>query len=190
MIFQPSGNRCHTSEKTPPTSPFSRARCQCPSTSAASGPTKRNSSSEKLELPHCRAVRVIPFVSCHHPIPSACNPAAPGKRQLRRMPIAHQKRVDVPAIPCGLLRAQYRPYRCSVGLVPAAWHSRLCPREYPSEHEQSRRRGYQQPASPLFHCQPPLSTPIPMEHKRAPSTLQSPGKAPISQDKSNAFNHL
>ena len=37
---------------------------------------------------------------------------------------------------------------------------------------------------------PSSSAPIPMEHKRAPSTLQSTSKAAISQGKSNSFNCL
>src|ERR1700719_3881689 len=58
----------------------------------------------KIELAHRRALWIIFLVACEHAIPSARNSAAPGKCQIRRMPVALQKCVDVALVPIVLLR--------------------------------------------------------------------------------------
>src|SRR5713101_4705436 len=60
----------------------------------------------KIQLPHRGSVRIILLVSRQHPVPAARHAAAPGKRQLRRMPVAFQEGVDVGAIPGGLLSSE------------------------------------------------------------------------------------
>src|SRR5258708_23126974 len=58
----------------------------------------------KVELAHRRAVGVIFLVACEHAIPAASNPAASRKCQIRRMPVALHKCVDIPLVPLVLLR--------------------------------------------------------------------------------------
>ena len=60
----------------------------------------------KIELAHRRAIRIILFIARQHTIPSARDTATPRKRQLRRMPVAHQKCVRIASIPSVLLRSK------------------------------------------------------------------------------------
>src|ERR1700686_500958 len=79
-------------------------------------PQKPKFQFRKIQLSHRGLVGIVPLVSPPHPIPSARHPAAPGKRQLRRMPVTYEKRVHIAAFPRGLLRAQNRRDRFPVGL--------------------------------------------------------------------------
>src|SRR5712692_338905 len=69
-------------------------------------PQKPKLQFRKIQLPHRSFVWIVPLVSCLDAIPTACYSATPGKRQLRRMPITHQKGVHVAAVPRGLLDAE------------------------------------------------------------------------------------
>src|SRR6266849_2011664 len=56
-------------------------------------PQKPELQFRKIQLSHRAPVGIVLLVSCQHAIPAARYAAAPGKRQLRRTPISHQKRV-------------------------------------------------------------------------------------------------
>src|SRR6266851_946879 len=62
----------------------------------------------KIKLSHCGAVRIVFLVPRQDAVPAARNAAAPREGQFWRMPIAHQKRIHVAAIPCRLLRVERR----------------------------------------------------------------------------------
>src|SRR6266403_636078 len=69
-------------------------------------PQKPKLQLREIQLSHRAPVRIVLLVSRQHPIPSTRHPAAPEKRQFRRMPVSHQKRVYIAAVPCSLLRSQ------------------------------------------------------------------------------------
>src|SRR2546422_9145146 len=71
----------------------------------------------KIQLSHRPPVGIVLLVSRQHAIPAPRHPAAPGKRQFRRMPISHQKRVYIAAVPHNLLRAQNSADSLPVGFA-------------------------------------------------------------------------
>src|SRR5580704_2773751 len=93
----------------------------------------------EIELSHRRPVRIILLVARHHAIPPARDSVAPGKRQLRRMPVAHQERVHVSAIPSSLLRVQHRCYRSLVRVAPLS-SFRLPPDSHAQRKQQHQCR--------------------------------------------------
>src|SRR6266478_5608079 len=70
----------------------------------------------KIEMAHRRAVGIIFLVPGEHAIPSARNPAAPGKCQIRRTPIPFQECVHISLIPITLLARKYFRYGGAVAL--------------------------------------------------------------------------
>src|SRR6266403_1561575 len=135
MIFQPSGNFCHTSVNTPPMSPLSRFKCHWPRTSAASGPRKRGSIRE-FQLAHRGVIWLAFFITRKHAIPAARYAAASGKSEFRRAPISDQKGVYVAAVPRGLLRAEH-VVNCFCVAVPSLVRS--SEETNTSEHDEDRR---------------------------------------------------
>src|SRR5713226_3595916 len=69
-------------------------------------PQKPKLQFRKIQLPHRSFVGIVLLVSPQDAIPTACYSATPGKCQLRRMPISHQKGVHIAAVPRGLLGAE------------------------------------------------------------------------------------
>src|SRR5438132_13319729 len=64
----------------------------------------------KIQMPHRGAIRIVFLVACQHAIPTASDSAAPGKSQLRRMPVTLQIGVDIASIPRRLLGADNGAY--------------------------------------------------------------------------------
>src|SRR2546426_7595325 len=89
-------------------------------------PQKPKLQFRKIQLSHRPPVGIVLLVSRQHAIPAPRHPAAPGKRQFRRMPISHQKRVYIAAVPRNLLRAQNGADSLPVGfaLIGGAWGRR------------------------------------------------------------------
>src|ERR1700752_3980844 len=71
----------------------------------------------KIELTHGRAVGIVFLVAREHAIPSTPNPAASGKCQIGRMPVAFQKRVHIALIPVVLLGFKNILYDLAVTLL-------------------------------------------------------------------------
>src|SRR6267142_4963400 len=69
-------------------------------------PQKPKLQLREIQLSHRAPVRIVLLVSRLHAIPATRHPAAPGKRQFRRMPVSHEKRVHIAMVPRGLLRSQ------------------------------------------------------------------------------------
>ncbi len=60
----------------------------------------------EIELTHRCPIRIVFPVASQNAIPSPRNPAASGKRQFRRMPVALKKGIHVALIPSLLLRIE------------------------------------------------------------------------------------
>src|ERR1700692_2475442 len=71
----------------------------------------------KIERAHSAATRVILFVTRHHCIPAAENAVASGKSEIRGMPVAFKKCVDVAAIPGFLLGREDSPNGAAISLA-------------------------------------------------------------------------
>src|SRR5690348_11041622 len=61
-------------------------------------PQKTELQRRKIELSHGPTVRIVFLVPSQHSVPPPRDSAAPGKRQLRRMPVAHEERIHIPAV--------------------------------------------------------------------------------------------
>src|SRR5216683_2245364 len=110
----------------------------------------------KIQLPHRSFVGIGLLVSRPDAIPAACHSATPGKRQLWRMPISHQKCVHVPTVPRGLLRVENGPDRLSLGIMLISGlgeHSILQQRKYPQ-----CQRPYQRPIVIRSHVRSPCKS--------------------------------
>src|SRR6266568_594090 len=71
----------------------------------------------KIKLSHRGAVRIIFLVTRQDAVPAARHAAAAREGQFWRMPIAHQKRINIAAIPCRLLRVEHRADGLPVGVA-------------------------------------------------------------------------
>src|ERR1700732_2154560 len=71
----------------------------------------------KIELAHCGAIGIIFLVAGRHAVPPARDSSASGKRQIRRMPVALQKRVHIALVPIVLLRLENFRNRRAVVLM-------------------------------------------------------------------------
>src|SRR5712692_5880065 len=128
-------------------------------------PQKPELQFRKIQLSHRAPVGIVLLVSCQHAIPAARYVAAPGKRQLRRTPISHQKRVHIAAVPRGLLCAQNCANGFPVGLaLLGRFGQQLSLHEEENTH--CRSQSHQCPARKLSHARSPLQTLVYREDRR------------------------
>src|SRR6266852_2760878 len=62
--------------------------------------------SGEIQMAHGRAIRIIFLVARQDRVPAARDSASSGKGQVRRVPVAFKKRIDVAPVPGALLRLQ------------------------------------------------------------------------------------
>src|SRR5580704_12853167 len=114
---------------------------------------------------------MVLLVPRHHSIPSAGHSVVPGKRQLRRMPVAPQEHVYIAAIPSRLLPIQHPRYGGLVRLAPLS-RLRLPLRSHPQCQQQDQRQTSNHQAIALRHRRSPSSRST--EHRSLAETPQAP----------------